>query len=65
MLIIYTDDTIMTGPGEEEISKMIADIAALNDITMNNEISDFLGVHINIQNNGHIKLTKKNTSNQY
>jgi Reverse transcriptase (RNA-dependent DNA polymerase)/GAG-pre-integrase domain len=59
MLIIYTDDTIITGPDEEEISQMISDISALYDITTNDEISDFLGVNINIQNNGYIELTQQ------
>jgi Reverse transcriptase (RNA-dependent DNA polymerase) len=46
IMIIYTDDTIITGPETSSIDKAIADIASLFDITSKETASDFLGVNI-------------------
>jgi Reverse transcriptase (RNA-dependent DNA polymerase) len=46
IIIIYTDDTIITGPDEKEIDTVIADISKHYKITHKNSVSDFLGVNI-------------------
>jgi hypothetical protein len=48
ILVIYTDDTIVTGPNLEEINKCIADIETKFTITANDKVEDFLGVNINV-----------------
>jgi Reverse transcriptase (RNA-dependent DNA polymerase) len=50
IMILYTDDTIITGPNEKVAEHTIKDIATLYDITTNDEVSDFLGVHIETNN---------------
>jgi hypothetical protein len=46
IIIIYTDDTIITGKDEESIDKVIADIGSRFEITTKDSVSDFLGVKI-------------------
>ena len=45
--VLYTDDSILTGPDKGEIDQVIRDIRAAGlDITEEGDIKDFLGVHI-------------------
>jgi Reverse transcriptase (RNA-dependent DNA polymerase)/GAG-pre-integrase domain len=46
VIIIYTDDTIVTGPSEKLIKKAILDIGSRFEITSKDAIEDFLGVKI-------------------
>jgi Reverse transcriptase (RNA-dependent DNA polymerase) len=46
MLVIYTDDTIVTGPSKELIDQAIKDIGKEFEITHSPSVSDFLGVKI-------------------
>jgi Reverse transcriptase (RNA-dependent DNA polymerase) len=46
ILVIYTDDTIVTGPNIEEVEKAIKDIANEFVITTEPMVSDFLGVKV-------------------
>jgi Reverse transcriptase (RNA-dependent DNA polymerase)/GAG-pre-integrase domain len=46
LIVIYTDDTIVTGPDPQELDKIIADIGARFEITSQLKIDDFLGVHV-------------------
>lgn len=46
LIIIYTDDTIVTGPDTKEIDQAIADIGKKFKITSQPTVSDFLGVKI-------------------
>jgi Reverse transcriptase (RNA-dependent DNA polymerase) len=50
IIVVYTDDTIVTGPVQEEVDKAIADIAGEFTITNEPNVSDFLGVKINRDN---------------
>lgn len=60
MLILYTDDTIITGPDIALIDQAIHDISTLYEITSSDEVSDFLGVNIDTnQATGEIILTQK------
>jgi hypothetical protein len=59
ILVIYTDDTIITGPDPQEINKIMDDIWRVFDITKENEVSDFLGVKITRnEENGLFSLTQ-------
>jgi hypothetical protein len=57
-MIIYTDDTIITGPEALSIDTAIADIASLFDITSKETVSDFLGVNIDRKSNNTFILTQ-------
>jgi hypothetical protein len=46
LIIVYTDDTIVTGPVQSEIDRAVADISTLIDITVKDTVDDFLGVKI-------------------
>jgi Reverse transcriptase (RNA-dependent DNA polymerase) len=46
VIVVYTDDTIITGPDSQELDEIIADIAKEFDITSAPRMSDFLGVKI-------------------
>ncbi len=59
IIIIYTDDTIITGPDEKEIDKIIGEIGTVFKITHSETVSDFLGVKIERdENTGVIKMTQ-------
>jgi hypothetical protein len=46
IIVIYTDDTIITGPDEGQIDEVIKDIGSVFAITSQEKVSDFLGVNI-------------------
>lgn len=55
ILVIYTDDTVVTGPDDDDIERAINDISSAFTITTEPMISDFLGV----------KITRINDTNSY
>jgi Reverse transcriptase (RNA-dependent DNA polymerase) len=44
ILVIYTDDTIVTGPQDEEVQRAVIDIGNKFNITSKPAVDDFLGV---------------------
>jgi hypothetical protein len=46
LIVIYTDDTIVTGPNETDIDKAITDIGKRFEITTSETVDSFLGVKI-------------------
>jgi Reverse transcriptase (RNA-dependent DNA polymerase) len=46
VLVIYTDDTIVTGPNNKDIDAAISDIGSKFDITSQERVDDVLGVKI-------------------
>ena len=46
ILVIYTDDTIVTGPNSSDVSKAVTDIGEKFNITSKKVVDDFLGVKI-------------------
>jgi Reverse transcriptase (RNA-dependent DNA polymerase) len=46
IIVVYTDDTIVTGPNSSEIDRAISDISKQFVITHDPMVSDFLGVKI-------------------
>ncbi len=60
IIVIYTDDTIVTGPDEKQIDAAIKDIGTEFVITSQEKVSDFLGVNIaRDENNGSFVLTQQ------
>ena len=59
MYVLYTDDSLLAGPDNDEIEQIIRDLkrAHLN-ITDEGDIQDFLGVNIEMKTNGEIHLTQ-------
>ena len=56
---LYTDDSILAGPDQKEINKVIEDMKkAKLDIMVEGDIQDFLGVNINQNNDGTITFSQ-------
>ena len=65
MYVLYTDDSLIAGPDEDEIERIIEDIkAAKLDITIEGNIEDFLGINIDRQDDGSIKMTQPHLIDQ-
>jgi hypothetical protein len=57
--ILYTDDSLLTGPDDAELTKIIAKMQKVGlDITYEDGVDDFLGVNIDIRDDGSIRLTQ-------
>lgn len=57
--LLYTDDSILAGPSQREIDKVIEDIKkAKLDITIEGDLQDFLGVNIDRKKDGTVHLTQ-------
>ena len=57
--ILYTDDSILMGPNPKELDKLIEDMKKTDlDLTVEGDISDFLGVKIDYKKDGTIHLTQ-------
>jgi hypothetical protein len=59
MYVLYTDDSILAGPDEEEIEQIIQDMKRVKlDVTVEGDIQDFLGVNIEKKKDASIHLAK-------
>jgi hypothetical protein len=58
VIVVYTDDTIITGPDSTIINKIIAEIEQVFNITSEDQVNDFLGVNIEYDENGIIYLNQ-------
>jgi hypothetical protein len=57
--VLYTDDSILAGPDESEINQIIEDMKKAGlKLTVEGDISDFLGVHVERKSDGTIHLTQ-------
>jgi hypothetical protein len=57
--VLYTDDSILAGPDQKEINKIIQQIKdAKLDITVEGDVQDFLGVNISKQSDGTVTFTQ-------
>ena len=62
---LYTDDSILAGPDENEINKAIQDMTDIGlDLTEEGDISDFLGVNIERKADGSVHLTQPQLINR-
>ena len=59
MYVLYTDDSILSGPDKQELEKIVEDMkAAKLELTVEGDVSDFLGVNIQRNNDGSFVLTQ-------
>ena len=65
LYVLYTDDSLLAGPDNEEIEQIIKDLKrAKLDITDEGDIQDFLGVNIDMKADGTIHLTQPHLIDQ-
>jgi hypothetical protein len=59
MYVLYTDDSILMGPDSNELDQIIEQMKNTGlDLTVEGDISDFLGVKIDYKDDGTIHLTQ-------
>jgi hypothetical protein len=57
--VLYTDDSILAGPDEAELDEIVEAIKSAGlDLTVEGDISDFLGVNIKKDSDGNVHLTQ-------
>ena len=56
--VLYTDDSILAGPDQEEMAATIEEMQAILDMTVEGDLNDFLGVNIERKSNGEIEMTQ-------
>ncbi|MFM7530824.1 MAG: reverse transcriptase domain-containing protein [Nodosilinea sp.] len=56
--VLYTDDSILAGPSKKEIDSTIAQMRQVLDLTVEDKLTDFLGVNIDRRDDGTIKLSQ-------
>ncbi len=65
MYALYTDDSILAGPDQAEIDQIIKEMKQVKlDITVEGDLQDFLGVHIERMPDGTIQLTQPHLIDQ-
>jgi ribosomal protein S17E len=65
MYALYTDDSILAGPDQDEIDQIIKEMKEVNlDITVEGDLQDFLGVNIERMADGSIQLTQPHLIDQ-
>jgi hypothetical protein len=63
--VLYTDDSILTGPSDEELDAVITKMQQSGlDLTVEGDVSDFLGVKIERKDNGSIHMTQPHLIDQ-
>jgi hypothetical protein len=63
--VLYTDDSILAGPDEQELDNIIKDmISSKLVLTVEGNISDFLGVRIEKRTDGTVSLTQPHLIDQ-
>ena len=63
--ILYTDDSILAAPTKEEVDKTIRDIKATRlNVTIEGDIKDFLGVHIEKASDKEIRISQPHLMRQ-
>ena len=56
--VLYTDDSILVGPNRKELENAVRDIQKILNITVEGDLTDFLGVNIDRREDGTIKLSQ-------
>jgi Reverse transcriptase (RNA-dependent DNA polymerase) len=62
--VLYTDDSILAGPDRKKIEKTIAGMKKKSDMTEEGDLSDFLGIHIQRNDDGTYNLTQPHLIDQ-
>ena len=59
MYVLYMDDSILAGPCEKELDDIMAKMKGAElTISVDGDITDFLGVHVECKSNGMVHLTQ-------
>jgi Reverse transcriptase (RNA-dependent DNA polymerase) len=58
IIVVYTDDTIITGPSGDKIDKIISEIAETFKIKYEDTVNNFLGINIHRMDNGDNRMTQ-------
>jgi hypothetical protein len=59
LYVLYTDDSLLAGPDQNEIDQIIKDLKAADlNITVEGDIQDFLGINIDRKSDGTVHLTQ-------
>jgi (2Fe-2S) ferredoxin len=58
VLVVYTDNTIITGPSGNTINAIIQEVSDLFKITHEDSVDEFLGINIDRRSDGTINMTK-------
>jgi hypothetical protein len=58
IFLVYTDDTILVGPDEGEIEKIVRTLSKNFKVEDQGDLSDYLGVHIERRKDGKIEMTQ-------
>jgi hypothetical protein len=65
MYALYTDNSILAGPDQKEINQIIKEMEKVKlDITVEGDLQDFLGVHIERMPDSSINLTQPHLIDQ-
>ena len=60
MYVLYTDDSIIAAPTDEELDDVIVEMKQIGlDLTVEGFLEDFLGVHIEINADGTIEMSQR------
>jgi hypothetical protein len=63
--VLYTDDSILAGPDQKELKQTVKQMQAAGlDLTMEGDLTDFLGVNIDRHDDGTIHLTQPHLIHQ-
>ncbi|MFN9980563.1 MAG: reverse transcriptase domain-containing protein, partial [bacterium] len=58
IFLVYTDDTILVGPDEKEIEKIVGILSKNFKVEDQGDLSDHLGVNIERRKDGKIEMTQ-------
>ena len=59
VFVLYTDDSILAGPNEDELNQIVEEMSRSGlNLTIEGELSDFLGVKIERLSNGNFKMSQ-------
>jgi hypothetical protein len=64
VFLVYVDDGIIPGPSKEAIDQVIKDLQTLFKVSDEGDLTDYLGVNIEQQDHGSIKLTQPHLIDQ-
>ena len=63
IFLVYTDDTILVGPDEKEIEKIVGILSKNFKMEDQGDLSDYLGVNIERRKDGKIEMTQPTHTN--
>jgi len=58
IFLVYTDDTILVGPDEKEIVKIVKTLSKNYKVEDQGDLNDYLGVNIERRKDGKIEMTQ-------